>query len=266
MMRILITNDDGIEAPGLTSLANILHNTGHDILVVAPQDECSGAAGAIGPIGIPHYYDITRREIATAPGIEAYAVAAYPAVCVLTAMLGAFGQSPDIVFSGINEGANVGRSVMHSGTVSAALTGAMHGARGVAISVAGQKVRHWDTAAAIALSSLEWVIKQPAATVININVPDHPKAQLRGIRSATLSPLNQLRASMTEKDNSRRIALDLVPGDDPDHSDASLLRQGFATITHLTGICIADESILEELLSSASSALEADSKLSNLIS
>ena len=116
-MRILVTNDDGIESEGLHVLARALKGHG-EVLVVAPDSEYSGAGAAIGPL---HLSEPEVRSV-DIDGIDAaWSVSGPPALCVMFARLGLFGDV-DLVVSGINPGANVGRSVYHSGTVGAALT------------------------------------------------------------------------------------------------------------------------------------------------
>ena len=103
-VRVLITNDDGVEAPGLRSLARAFVDAGHDVLVVAPDGEHSGAGAAIGrlhrsgPIG---RVDVTWHDL---PGVPIHALAAPPAATVYAGGLGAFGPPPDLVASGINQG------------------------------------------------------------------------------------------------------------------------------------------------------------------
>ena len=131
-MRILVTNDDGILAPGLLPLARAMTEFG-DVTVVAPDSEYSGAGAAIGAIweSTPH---VTRHRL---DGIDsAWAVNGPPALAVMYARFGAFGDPFDLVVSGINPGANVGRSVYHSGTVGACLSGRNGGWSGVAVSQA----------------------------------------------------------------------------------------------------------------------------------
>ncbi|MGA0354821.1 MAG: 5'/3'-nucleotidase SurE, partial [Ilumatobacteraceae bacterium] len=116
-MRILVTNDDGISSVGLHRLARAMTAHG-EVVVVAPDREFSGAGAAVGAI------HLMQPEVhrATVDGIgESWAVSGPPALCVFFARLGAFGGPFDLVVSGINPGANVGRSVYHSGTVGACL-------------------------------------------------------------------------------------------------------------------------------------------------
>jgi len=247
-MRILVTNDDGVDAVGLAAIVEGLTVLDHEIIVVAPIEDCSGAGGAIGPIQIPHHFDLERRALHFAPGVEAYGVGAYPAMCVLAAMLGCFGKPPEIVISGINAGPNIGRTVFHSGTVAAALTGAMHGARAMAVSLGSVQGTHWDTAVTVALGSLEWLLLDHSAPVININVPDRPPGSLRGFRRAVLAPLGQLRTSMIDSDGALKLELTLHQGIDPEGSDAAFLRQGFVTISALRGVDVADGDHADDLV------------------
>lgn len=247
-MRILVTNDDGVDAPGLAALVAGLATTGHEILVVAPREDCSGAGGAIGPIRIPHHLEMERRALAAVPDVEAYGLATYPAMCVLTAMLGGFGEKPDLIISGINAGPNIGRSIFHSGTVAAALTGAMYGARGLAVSLSAVEGTQWDTAVATALASLDWLLDAPPSTVININVPDLPLNELRGFHRASLAPLGQLRTSMVDEAGELKVKLTLGRGTDPEGSDAALVRLGYATFTSLAGVGAAADGHAEDLV------------------
>ena len=126
-----MTNDDGILAPGILPLARAMTEHG-DVTVVAPDSEYSGAGAAIGAIweSTPH---VTRHRL---DGIDsAWAVNGPPALAVMYARFGAFGDPFDLVVSGINPGANVGRSVYHSGTVGACLSGRNGGWSGVAVRV-----------------------------------------------------------------------------------------------------------------------------------
>ena len=119
MTRILVTNDDGIASTGLHVLARTMRQHG-DVVVVAPEVEHSGAGAGVGPL---HLIKPQARQT-TIDGVEeAWCVNGSPALCTMFARFGVFGPI-DLVVSGINPGANVGRAVYHSGTVGAALDGA----------------------------------------------------------------------------------------------------------------------------------------------
>jgi 5'-nucleotidase len=134
-MKVLVTNDDGIDAPGLHVLAQALVADGRDVVVVAPARDMSGSGAAIGQVHLDQSIDARRVELPGLGGVPAYALDGAPGLCVLAARLGGFGDPPDVVMSGINPGCNTGRAVLHSGTVGAALTAANFGVRGLAVSI-----------------------------------------------------------------------------------------------------------------------------------
>src|SRR4051794_10152389 len=122
-----------------------------------------------------------------------------PALAVMAARLGAFGDPPDIVVSGINPGCNTGRSVLHSGTVGAALTAANFGVSGLAVSLDISDPMHWDTAAQLAVLALRWLAAAPARTVLNLNVPARPLGKVAGVRQARLAPFGTVRTAIAEQ-------------------------------------------------------------------
>ncbi len=196
-MRILVTNDDGIDSIGLHVLARAMRPHG-EVVVIAPDTEYSGASAAFGAL---HKIqpEVHRTHV---EGVdEAWAVTGPPALCVMFARLGAFGPRFDLVVAGINPGANVGRSVYHSGTVGAALTARNGGVSGVAVSqavtgfgVEGQGWdemlvnQQWDTAASVADAVVGGIVADLPADplVININVPNVPLEHVKGWRYGTI--------------------------------------------------------------------------------
>tara|TARA_B100000686_G_scaffold351174_1_gene449170 strand:+ start:11534 stop:12361 length:828 start_codon:yes stop_codon:yes gene_type:complete len=190
-MRILVTNDDGIDSIGLHVLARALTSFG-EVVIGAPDSEYSGASSSFGPL------HLIRPEMQRAhiEGIEeSWAVTGPPALCVMFARLGAFGPPFDLVISGINPGANVGRSVYHSGTIGAALTARNGGITGVAVSQAvdeggylGQglelmlKNQKWHTAAEVAALAVSSLVTNPLpeAEVLNLNVPNLEVDEIKG--------------------------------------------------------------------------------------
>ncbi|MBU3689271.1 MAG: hypothetical protein B7C54_11105 [Acidimicrobiales bacterium mtb01] len=194
-VRILLTNDDGIDSVGLHILARAMKPFG-EVVIAAPDREFSGAGAALGAL------HLIQPEVhkAHVDGIdEAWAITGPPALCVMFARLGAFGAPFDLVVSGINPGVNVGRSVYHSGTVGAALSGRNGLISGVAVSQAvtgfgvegqgwdemlvGQK---WESAAEVAASFVEGLVSAMPAqpVVVNINVPNKDVAEMKGWRVA----------------------------------------------------------------------------------
>lgn len=191
-MRILVTNDDGIESEGLHVLARSMKKHG-EVIIAAPDSEYSGAGAAIGPI----HLSAPEVQSVDVEGIEAaWSISGPPALCVMFARLGLFGDI-DLVVSGINPGANVGRSVYHSGTVGAALTARHTNIPSVAVSqhltgfgaegqvwedlLVGQK---WHVAAEVTSSLIEGLLQDDIgdSPVINVNVPNLELDQIKGWR------------------------------------------------------------------------------------
>lgn len=228
--RVLVTNDDGIGSPGLRRLARTLASD-HDVIVAAPAGNVSGAGTSIGAL-----------EAGSAPlrredfdGIEAYAVDGPPGLAVMAAALGAFGDQPDVVVSGPNAGLNTGTSIIHSGTVGAALTAHTFGSHGVAFSLAPGERWHWDTAAALAGAVVAWVVEQPDLVVLNVNVPAVPPADVQGARWAAIDEFGHFSvASQTEGGTVLDLGVrDRSTGTAPD-SDTALCLDGYVTLTLLS--------------------------------
>jgi 5'-nucleotidase len=191
-VHILVTNDDGIDSEGLHVLARAMSEHGR-VTVVAPATENSGAGAAIGALHLMEP-ELHPAEI---DGVDAaWKLTGTPALCAMFARMGAFGDI-DLIVSGINPGANVGRSVYHSGTIGAAITGRIGGIPGVAVSqavtgfgvmgqgwdeaIVGQK---WHAAAAVASELVGGLISHPPhdTYVINLNVPDLEVEEMKGWR------------------------------------------------------------------------------------
>ncbi|HEX3333721.1 MAG TPA: 5'/3'-nucleotidase SurE [Acidimicrobiales bacterium] len=197
-MRILVTNDDGVSAPGLAALTRALvrwteaagdgPGVPHEIVVVAPSSNYSGAGAAVGSVTDGTSIAYERATVEGAKGVEAYGLAASPALSVIVGALGAVGPKPDLVLSGINHGVNVGRSILHSGTVGAALTASQLGISALAVSLrAGADPDPWSSAADLAVALIPLLAAAPARTVLNLNVPHLPLADVRGVRWARVS-------------------------------------------------------------------------------
>jgi 5'-nucleotidase len=253
-MRVLVTNDDGIAAPGLRELATALAGAGLDVVVAAPRTEASGSSAALTAVTEDGRIGLDRHELRGADGVPAYGVAASPGYIVVLAGLGAFGPPPDIVFSGINRGANAGHAVLHSGTVGAALTAANGGRRAMAVSLdvlspaagsAGSggaaiaaldlvddETRHWRTAADVALGLLPTLEAAPAGVVLNVNVPDVPPERLRGVRRGTLANFGQVSMALAESgEGFVRVTLEDSGGRVEPGTDLACLADGYACVT-----------------------------------
>jgi 5'-nucleotidase len=237
-VRLLVTNDDGIASEGIHELARALVAAGHEVVVVAPDRDWSGAAAALGRLDPSETIEVSPVEIPGIEHIESWAVAGPPALTVLASRLGAFGAQPDVVVSGINAGLNTGRSILHSGTVGAALTGQNFGISGLAVSVAWGDEWHWATAARCAVEVLEGhLLGAPARTVLNLNVPSVPYDELGGIRWARLAPFGAVRAAMADaSDGHLQMELTATGADPAPDTDQGTVLAGFASLTTLVGV------------------------------
>jgi 5'-nucleotidase len=206
-MRILVTNDDGVGAPGLAALTRALSRwtngaggdgpaAPHEIVVVAPSSNYSGAGAAVGSVTDGTAIPYQRAVVEGAETVEAYGLDASPALSVIAGALGAVGPKPDLVVSGINHGVNVGRSVLHSGTVGAALTASQLGISALAVSLrAGADPDPWESAADLAVALVPLLAAAPARTVLNLNVPHLPLSEIRGLRWARVGGAGLIKAA-----------------------------------------------------------------------
>lgn len=254
-MRILVTNDDGVRAPGIAALALVAASTGHDVVVVAPLIDYSGSGAAVGPVHSRDGVDYEAHAIEGLGDMPTYGIDGPPALAVILACVGGFGPRPDIVLSGINHGVNVGRSAMHSGTVGAALTGAHFGLRCLAVSIRwGDDPVPWETPSAMAAALVPVLEAAPAGTTLNLNVPNVALRDLRGLRHGRLGRGGTIRSAVhvTGDDatplphvalppgQTGTLRLDLTaPGSSarvqPD-TDAGLLARDYASVTALVGV------------------------------
>ena len=238
-MRILVTNDDGLHAPGLHALATALDRAGHELVVIAPEGDRSGSGAAIGNLGDGSYLRYRPMTLDGLDHVESYELDGPPALCVFAAHLRAFGAPPDLVASGVNPGLNTGRVTLHSGTVGAALTAAGLGMSAVAVSIAGHEssVRHFDVAAELAVQVVDWLADAPLPTTINLSVPDRSRSDMGDLRFGELATFGAVRAEVLER-TAERIELGLVPtgGQLPPDSDTALVEAGHPVVTALTGI------------------------------
>lgn len=250
-MRVLVTNDDGVRAPGIHALTQALIEAGRDVVVAAPLDDRSGASAALMARFMD---DILYEEVdlERLEGVPVFGVDGPPALAVLASRLGAFGPPPDFIVSGINPGANTGRAVLHSGTVGATLAGANFGISGVAVSLVAGDPLHWATAASAAVAGLAWVEAAARRTVLNINVPNVPMAEVKGVREGKLAPFGTVQAALTGQAEGR-ISMELKATDQKldDDTDTMLVRNGFISITSIVGPAAVDPGDAAETLQNA---------------
>jgi len=229
-MKILVTNDDGIHAPGLSALAETLGKF-HDVTVVAPDRERSAVSHAI-TLHVP--LRVTRVKNGMARSL---AVNGTPADCVKLALLELLDFAPDLVFSGINPGPNVGVNLHYSGTVSAAREAAILGFPAVAVSLSRHEARHYETAANYAVRVAEWVAGEglPKGVFLNVNVPDLPEAEVRGVRCCRQGRASIEAAFQKRTDPRNQVyywqgAETMLLGDSPDE-DGVALSQDMIAVT-----------------------------------
>lgn len=243
-LRALITNDDGIDSPGLRTLARIALDVGYDVTVAAPHVDSSGVGGSVLAVREDGRVRLHRHELEGLDGVPAFAVEGHPAFIVLAAARGFLDPVPDVVLSGINIGSNVGRNVIHSGTVCAALTAGISGWRALAVSMDCPwhpvEEPHWEAAVAVAPQALDLLLTQEPGTVLSLNVPDRPPAELGELREAALARFGAVRARIDHRTGDEGEALVFgeaeVAGPHEPDSDAALLEEGHPTLTRLATI------------------------------
>jgi 5'-nucleotidase len=275
-MRILITNDDGILAPGIQSLARAVSRwideapagEVREAIVVAPNRNYSGMSAAVGDVFSEPYTNYEHMTIDGAPNVPAYALEGPPALCAILGGIGSFGERPDVVLSGVNAGANVGRSVLHSGTVGAILTGAQLGCSGLAVSIQWGDEVHYDTASAVAVEVLQEFLTAPSRTLLNLNVPNLRPDQLKGVKRGRISMAGVIKSARPENDapleDKGRLSLRLGAAtpdmgdvsDENDDEDGALVVAGYASLTALRGPREDNDPALDSVMHSALATIE----------
>ncbi len=234
-MLALITNDDGIGSTGIRVLATCAEEAGLDVLVAAPSWDSSGASASLTAVESGGRLIVGDAELAGVRG-RCISMEAAPAFIVRSAMSGAFGPTPDVVLSGVNHGPNTGHAVLHSGTVGAALTAATHGAPTVAFSLDTHgHGTNWVTVAEVVravLGGTRW--DRHPGLALNVNIPDVPRTQLRGLQPARLAPFGAVTVNVTEIGEGY---VSMRYSEPEEHAaagtDVALLRSGHATVSVL---------------------------------
>jgi 5'-nucleotidase len=237
-VRVLVTNDDGVHSPGITALARAVAEAGYEVVVVAPKEDFSGSGAALGPVHVGRSISFDTLDVPGLEEVPVHGLDGPPALCVLLARIGGFGDPPDVVLSGINPGNNTGRSVLHSGTVGAAMTAASFGVSGMAVSIGateGEDVL-WVTACDFAVAALEWLVEAPVKTILNLNVPNLPRDDVAGVRLARLAPFGTVRTAIVQSGEGR-LDVELRATEEvlePD-TDTALVLAGYVAMTPLVG-------------------------------
>ena len=192
-MHILVSNDDGYRAPGIAALAQAMRRFGR-VTVVAPDHNHSGASNSLTlnrPLTVEHM-----------PGDDLYVVSGTPSDCVHVALTGLLDEKPDLVVSGINCGANMGDDTMYSGTVAAAIEGYLFGVPSIAFSQIDKGWAELDSAAEVAGLVVEKYLphieEKREAVLLNVNMPNMPRAALQGIRATRLGRRSSAEAVIRE--------------------------------------------------------------------
>ncbi len=230
MLSILVSNDDGVYAPGLAALAAALEPLGR-LTVVAPDRNRSAASNSLT-------LDMPLRVGQLDNGF--YYVNGTPTDCVHLAITGLLREAPDLVVSGINSGANLGDDVLYSGTVAAAMEGRFLGRPALAVSLVSSEPRYYDTAARVARLLVERLEEgvMAADTVLNVNVPDLPWTELSGLRATRLGARHKAEPVVEQADpRGKPVYWVGEPGgaaDAGEDTDFAAVAAGAVSITPLT--------------------------------
>jgi 5'-nucleotidase len=255
-MRALVTNDDGIHAVGIRTLAEAAVAAGLEVVVAAPSEEYSGSSASLTALQTNGRLTVHEAPVDIAGPVRCVGVDATPAFIAIAASSGAFGPPPDLVLSGVNHGPNTGYAVLHSGTVGAALTAATHGRPAVAFSLAAARPTQFQTARSVAARVLDWVLTtpHPSDLVLNVNIPDRPWGDVHGFRSAALAAFGAVQAKVADEGlGFVTMTFEEVDAAYEAGTDAALVRDGWVTLTALAAPCRAPDVDLDGLAENATS-------------
>jgi 5'-nucleotidase len=229
-MRVLVSNDDGVDAPGIRHLAQALREAGHQVTVVAPDRDRSGASNSL---------TLDQPIRAQRRSDEVWSVAGTPTDCVHLALSGLLESDPDIVLSGINNTSNLGDDVIYSGTVAAAMEGRCLGLPAIALSLATRdhKPLHWESAARAAVEITARLVADPlpADTILNVNIPDLPWEEIRGYEVSRLGNRHRAEPCIRQEDPRGRTLWWIGPPgsaqDAGEGTDFHAVQAGYISIT-----------------------------------
>lgn len=229
-MNFLLVNDDGIDSAGLHALAVALAKKG-DVYVAAPSEQQSGMSHSISLMG-----SIVIKEEEVPCATKAWRVNGTPADCTKVGLQRCREMNIpiDIVFSGINKGSNLGSDTLYSGTVGAAMEAALQKYHGVAVSVNDHDAKHFDCACDLAIGVIDKVLDMPTNIVININTPNKPKEEIKGVKYPVLGP-SYFVDSFVLKENGQYMLEGAVSDFSHlgDGVDVGANAMGYATVTPL---------------------------------
>jgi 5'-nucleotidase len=228
-MNILITNDDGITAPALYGLREAMRDLGR-VFIVAPDRDQSATS---------HSLTLYRPMRIERPEPDVYAIDGTPTDCVLIALHGLLPVRPDLVVSGVNRGPNMGDDVFYSGTVAAAIEGALQGLPALAVSLVASGLADFTYACDVSRRLVDVVIERglPAKSVLNVNVPYRPAAEVQGVRITRLGK-RVYQDSLIERVDPRGRKYYWIGGDAPiwepePETDFLAIDEGYVSVTPL---------------------------------
>ena len=226
-MRILISNDDGYQAKGIKQLTKSLSEIA-EVIVVAPSENKSAASSSL-TIGKPLKPIQIEKNI--------YAINATPTDCVHLALCGFIKESIDMVVTGINFGANLGDDTIYSGTVAGALEGRFLGLPSIAMSLASWDCNHFETAGEIAKKLVTQIYESRLSynTIINVNVPDVPISNIKGIKGTRLGSRHKSEPSIKDKEDASLywIGKNGREADNEEGTDFHAISNNFVSVTPL---------------------------------
>ena len=226
-MRILISNDDGYKAKGIQVLIKELEKIAQ-ITVVAPSRNRSGASSSLS---LDKPIKVTKKENSF------YFLSGTPTDCVHIALTGLMQTLPDMVISGINHGPNLGDDTIYSGTVAGAIEGRFLGLPSIAISLASWECIHFETAGEIAKRLVTQIDKSELSynTILNVNVPDIPLSEIKGIKSTRLGSRHKSEPSIKDKEDTSLywIGENGKEADNSEGTDFHAISNNFVSVTPL---------------------------------
>ena len=234
--RILLTNDDGIDAPGIAALFEEVSSLA-DVTIVAPTTERSGIGHAISV-----FNDLTLTGRKRNGKLWGYALEGTPADCVKFAIKNLMKKPPNLVLSGINHGQNTGNSILYSGTVAAAIEGTMYGFAAIAVSLAAWEgeTPHFDYAARFSANLARLILEKglPNGVLLNVNIPNIPENEIRGVvitRQGTSMFIDHFEHQGKRNGLSafRNIGGKMLPSEEGEALDDLVLKQNKISITPL---------------------------------
>ncbi|GAA5218416.1 5'/3'-nucleotidase SurE [Corallincola platygyrae] len=228
-MRILLSNDDGVYAPGLKALHRSLSEIA-EVVTMAPDRNRSGASSSL-----------TLEEPLRVQRLDNgfFSVRGTPTDCVHLAVNGLLEQEPDMVVAGINAGANLGDDTIYSGTVAAAIEGRFLGRPAIAVSSVARHPEHFETAAKVAVTLVQQLVEHPLPSdqILNVNVPDLPYEQLKGIKVTRLGQRHRSEPVVRARDPGNREVFWIGPAgkgqDAGEGTDFNAIGQGYVSVTPL---------------------------------